>query len=507
MVLKFSSKERAKAAAVGAAVLASLGSITPALSVSAADNATITIDDGGVSGAQYEAYRLMDLTTSLKGQDSDGNNEYNYSYTLAGKYDSILEGIVGDNDGVSGFDGRDVMHYLTQEGVDVRSFADSVYAGIRAGSIAADVTPEGKSFTAPQGYYLIVEKQKGASPDSYSLVMLDTLGQENITVATKEDVPSVKKELSGAETVKAGDVALGDTVHFVLTGSMPENIASYAKYKYVFHDQADPGISIKADTVKVQIDGVDAAGFTAAAGTDGCDLEVSFADIKNGNTVTKDSQVVVTYDAEIVEAVTVGTPNVNGVHLEFSNNVYEDGSTDTTPEDKTRLYTYSVLVTKQDDEKQALKGANFELQMKQADGSYAKVREITFDGEKTEFLFEKLDAGSYRLVETRVPDGYVKIDDVDFTIGSSFGATEADENLYEIKTLTAAKDADSKGDASFTADMASGQVSTIVVNVPGSKLPSTGGTGTYALYLGGGVVLAMGLGLCVVAAKKKKEAE
>lgn len=74
-----------------------------------------------------------------------------------------------------------------------RSFADAVYAGIK--DMTADFTSVGKIITADgQGYYLIAESAMAGDPDAKSLVMLDTAGQNNITVKSKESVPTLTKK-------------------------------------------------------------------------------------------------------------------------------------------------------------------------------------------------------------------------------------------------------------------------------------------------------------------------
>ncbi len=45
--------------------------------------ATITIEDGDVTGATYAAYKLMDVTVGTT-KDDDGNEVETYSYTVNG---------------------------------------------------------------------------------------------------------------------------------------------------------------------------------------------------------------------------------------------------------------------------------------------------------------------------------------------------------------------------------------------------------------------------------------
>lgn len=108
-------------------------------------------------------------------------------------------------------------------------------------------------------------------------------------------------------------------------------------------------------------------------------------------------------------------------------------------------------------------------------------------------MFKGLDAGKYQLVETVVPDGYNAIDPIEFEIVSEFEG-------QAIKSLTASP-------KTFSAEMSTGIVSTKVVNETGSILPSTGGAGTYAIYVAGALLVAGGATLVITRRKKSSKEE
>ena len=221
----------------------------------ASTSATITMDG---SANQYKAYRLLDLTTALKsGHEAHEGTEhtpdcYNYSYTLNEKYKTVLDAVhtMTDLNGDGTIDDRDYVKYINDLASDpqnVRDFADKVFAQISAGNIEADATDSNKVFSGiSQGYYLIAETQTAGDYDTISLVMLDTHGQDNLTVKSKEGVPTLSKEVEEVNDStgengtwgKGADHDIGDEVNFRLTGTMPENLAGYSKYKYVFHNYA-----------------------------------------------------------------------------------------------------------------------------------------------------------------------------------------------------------------------------------------------------------------------------
>ena len=477
--------------------------------------ANITING---TGAEFQAYKLLNLTTSAKeceleeGPDHTHNDacRYNYSYTINEKYGAILKATTkmdSETDIIS------ALENMTAD--ETRKFADTIYAQVK--DMEADKTASGKTISGvDQGYYLIVETQKDGDSDTYSLVMLDTAGQNDITVATKEGTPTLEKKIvDNGKDVDAADYNIGDLVSFKLTGTMPDNIDGYKTYKYIMHDSLSAGLAFKAGSVKVAIDGTTITdGFEVkTTGLDeGCSFEVAFTDIKTGHTITKNTKVVVTYDAELTADADIGNPgNPNDAHLEYSSNPNAggEGETSVTPPDKVAAFTFEVIVNKVDKKGDALKGAGFTLYKVEAgkDDTVIKAFEA---GEATSFTFTGLDSGKYKLVETTVPDGYNKADDVEFEIVSKMdGADEesSEPKLTSLKVMQGDKEISTGDDATFTVTLDAGQATTKVVNTTGIRLPSTGGMGTYVIYGGGAALVAGGIVLAVVKKKKDSGAE
>lgn len=467
--------------------------------------ADITIDG---SGEKFEAYQLFTLTTSLKAGDHDhtegvhNKDCYNYSYKMTEKYENALKAVTGKSDEAS------VIEYIQNLNADgARAFADSMFAQVKG--MEADKTASDKTFSnVDQGYYLIVETKSAANPDSVSLVMLDTAGQDNLTVDTKEGVPTLEKKIvDNGKDVDAADYAIGDTVQFKLTGSMPDNIDGYSSYKYIFHDSLSTGLELDTSSVKATVAGAEVSGFEVKT-TDlekGCSFEVVFDNIKDGRSITKDTKVVVTYDATLTKAATIGNPgNPNTAHLEFSNNPYVENDTSKTPDDKVAAFSYEVIVNKVDSKGAALAGANFELQKKNASGDWEMARENTLTDGQTTFNFSCLDAGEYKLVETKVPDGYNKAEDVEFQIVAVLDENAADPEILSLKVMQNGEEISSGENSLFTVVVDAGTATTSVVNNTGIRLPSTGGAGTYLIYGGGGAAVA---GAVILFALKKKKTD
>lgn len=531
---------------VASLLLASMLAVGASVQASAAN---ITID--GV-GTTYKAYKLLNLTTSLKGGtheapcDGTTHNDkcYNYSYTMNPDYQSYISAAAAEAKTGLTFEGDgELINAIRDFDADtMRKFADSLYKKLLAANKVGDITSTGDTFSnVDQGYYLIYEDTVGATPDTKSLVMLDTMGQEEVTVKAKESKPTLTKKIimpaDGSEPTAAiannvtlsdaVDLKAGDKVKFRLTGTLPADYDTYSKYKYVFHDTIASGLTIDPASIRVYIsakdaqytnaDKVDSTKVTVTNPGADCSFEVGFADLKalnleSGHTITSDSVITMTYLATVNDTADSGNPgNDNTAHLEFSNDPYFNGAgdppTDNTPDDKNVVLTYDVVVNKVDGNGDPLTGAEFTLQKKGAGADeWVDVGDATVAG--STFTFSKLDAGIYKLHETKVPDGYRQAKDVQFTIEAEIDGDDEESEDPKLTNLIV-KDAEGNvisgndADSAFTINLTEGSASTNVVNSPGTELPGAGGSGTYAFYIGGAVML-LGVGGVVAVITKRK---
>lgn len=488
----------------------------------------INVEGQGV-GSSYRAFQLLSLNTSLKatGHDAHPDGEhtddcYNYAYTVNSKYRDYLRQAMGNTTATD----TQIIDYIRGLDADgVRAFADTLYTNMYTAMNNGTLAPDGVAtadtdaketnvtiLVPKQGYYMISEAVIGSDPDSKSLVMLDTLGQDDITVKTKEDIPSLtKKIIENGTEVDAIDIDAADEVEFELKGTIPKNIGAYDKYYYEFHDTLANGLSVKDGSMSVTVDGA-----TAEMGTDflyeNTDnaISVKCADLKAvatklGKTLSETSTVSVKYKAQMnANAVSGQTGNPNVASLEFSNNPYDqaDGKTSTTSQDKVQVFTYDVIVNKVDGAGQPLKGANFTLQKKGEDGTFADFRTNTFDADQTQFRFDNLDKGEYQIVEITVPDGYNGSEPVPFEIKSTYDTDSADPKLTDLKVFIGG--AEQAVDGPFTVTLGDGEISTSITNSTGTILPGTGGSGVYGFYIGGSVLLAAGGGALIYLHKRKK---
>lgn len=475
----------------------------------------ITIDDENGTSS-YEAYRLLNAT----------NSGENFAYTLNATYENILKEVTGKTLPA------DIIDYISElDDDDIRAFADEVYAGIIAAGIDADETAVNGVFSdVNQGYYLIAETavSAGSETDTISLVMLDTAGESNITVETKEGYPTVEKKVkdtndSTGETTGWQDSAdhdIGDTISYKITGTVSSEYAKYKEYYYSFTDELSAGLTVDADDVSVHMNSEDGTDITAWFDID-LDAEenvltITCDDLKAKDTNNSVTSIVVLYTVTLNEDAVIGSGgNPNTVTLTYSNNPYQTGEgtpdTNTTAPDTNIVFTYKAIVNKVDEENEPLEGAGFTLyKFVKADsdttGTWTQIgEEIIADSSTTSlttFGFNGLDDGQYKLVETTVPAGYNKADDIEFTIVAEHDEEADAPELITLVVKNADGDVISDGsDAVFSVVLNKGEVSTDVVNTTGLELPSTGGVGTTIFYVLGGILV---VGAVVLIITKKR---
>lgn len=483
----------------------------PSVVMAADGKSTITID-GAIAGSEYVAYKLFDAT-------DDGNGHF--SYTVNSKYEAVLKEVTGKTSGA------EIVKYLNgikDNAAAVREFADKVYAKVK--DMAVDYTAtNGKFVNVDQGYYLIAQTQTGTN-EAYSLVMLGTAGKNALTVTPKTGVPTFEKKIkekndsTGVESdwQDASDYDIGDKVPFKLTGTVSDKYDNYKTYYYAFHDKMDDTLQFNADSVVVKIDGVvvDKSKYTLNTTTkDGCTFEVVFNDLKTVSP-TKPENVTVEYTATLKETAHLGSEgNFNKGKLEFNNNPYYEGEgkpekPGETPWDEVVVFTYKLIANKTDGQGQPLAGAGFTLYKFNKDtNDYVEVKKIEA-GETTTFGFTGADAGKYKLVETTVPDGYNKADDLVFEVKGTYEAVNNDDPL-KAPGLTKLEIFDENGNSItgegkvFTTNLAAGTATTNIKNLTGSELPSTGGMGTTVLYAAGTLMILAAAAFLVM--KKKAESK
>lgn len=503
----------------------------------AASSIKVTINS---TGSDYSGYQLL---------KADVGSDDAVTYTLNSKYKDIVLKAASDASGktVSDFAGlKDFIKDHTKsdnstagEDATLRKFADAVYKGISSAKLEADQTfksGENTLSTDNAGYYLLADATQDnvSNPHNYSATLLTGLVNKDVTLNVKSTTPVVHKKVMNSEGTKyedATDYNIGDTVPFMITGTVSSQIKSYDKYTYYFTDTLPKGLTLDENSIVVQAENVTSGYAQGIKATDATKLtkdtdytvtttknddgtttfKVELTDLKklvtDGKVKTSDT-IAVTYNAKLNENAVVGQAgNINKVKLTYSNNPYKDG-TGTTTERNAKVYTYELLVNKTGNGGNALTGAGFTLQKKDGD-TYKTIATIdpdhTTDNSKivakivngSKFEFSGLDQGEYKIVESTVPKGYKKADDIEFTISATFeNQNSADAAL---KTLSVDNTALSVNKTD------SGVIETTVNNKSDSAfvLPSTGGMGRY-IFLGLGALVVIAA-IAAPSLKKKRE--
>ncbi|MCI6745293.1 MAG: isopeptide-forming domain-containing fimbrial protein [Anaerolactibacter massiliensis] len=452
---------------------------------------------GTTTGHKYEVYQIFtgDLSTKEDGTKVLSNVKWGTGVTYTeteSAADEVAKALADGSMKIDELEGKLTLTTPVKTVESAKDSTDTVIDGLAA------------------GYYLVKDKDgsQANKSDAYTKFIVQVVGDTEVKI--KSDVPTVVKKVqdkndSTGDTTgwqDSADYDIGDDVPYQITGSMPENIADYTTYKYVFTDEMSKGLTYTAENTNITIGGKNVkSSFKEEVTTnnDGVTTVTWTCDnLKGieGVTLDKDTKVVVTYSAKLNENAVIGAAgNPNTVNLTYSNNPNKGGEGDTgkTPDDKNIVFTYQTVVNKVDQDKKSLKGAGFTLQ-KKVNGAYTDVKSITA-GEVTTFTFSGLDDGDYKLIESTTPAGYNTIAPIEFTISATH-----DEKADAPKLLTLSVDATS-GEANFASDTNTGSLTTDVVNKKGSTLPSTGGIGTTIFYVAGCAMVVLA-GVMITARKK-----
>lgn len=368
----------------------------------------------------------------------------------------------------------------------------------------------------PYGYY-VVRPAAGSTdviePIRGTDAMLVAVAQSDpVNVALKSVYPTVEK------TVKNGEVApgdhtsaqVGDKLTFTLTSKVPD-VSEYDKYQFSFVDTLSKGLTFNHDvTVKIGTDGVVAAeNYNVSTADGGDDAEVvtiklgtkseSIYDAKSLFDGNAGQTITVTYTATVnSDAAVNGQDNPNSAHVEYSNNPGTN-ETGTSEDDQTHQYTFGFDITKVDGANPGTKLPNAEFELQDASGAKIEVIAVTgapvptfrpklgsetaaeADTIKTDnngkLAFVGLKEGTYKLVETKAPDGYNKLTDpIEIVIKANYREDGT------LDTWTASlKDTASPSGSSIE-----------VQNNKGTLLPGTGGMGTVIFTVIGVAVIAGG---------------
>ena len=472
--------------------------------VKAVQTGSITIDNA-IKDQTYKIYKIMDL-------ESYDPEEGLYSYKPASpqwktfftsnpvaqkyiKLDTNTDGITWKDNSTAGETEAEKKTRLDREASELAKAALAYAIDKKIGDNGHD-DAKGTTVTFNNldlGYYL-VDSSVGA------LCSLNTTNT-SVTIEEKNDVPRLEKKVSDAEngTFADGSFAnIGDTVYFKTTIT-----AQPGAEKYILHDTMDKAFTFNEGSIVVKsgdatIDSIYYDIYlnknhptATLKAEDDCTFEIRFKQ-NYLDTLVKNQQIVVTYNATLNENATINVGDHNTAELTYGDKgSVEDKTTTSTTQMKVLKYTGTTTNT--------LNGAKFKLFTQQTDGEALR--------------FAKIDNQNYRL--TREATGIDEIETVDngtlILQGLKPGVTywlEETEAPKGYNKLTSRIKVELKQYGMVTVnDIDPGRpLSQVEVeNKSGSLLPSTGGMGITLIYLiGGALVLGSGI---VLANKKRAKAK
>lgn len=417
---------------------------------------------------------------------------------------------------------------------------------ITASDTATSVTVSDLSY----GYYLVYDDTDLSGDGTSavrSAVMLSNVNKDAV-ITLKANRPQILKQIKkhNEEYGKGTSVSIGDTVTFKITTVVPSHTL-YTDYTYYVEDAMHDGLVLDVDSIKVYQNDIELEGdftLTTTGLSEGVDFKVDFTALMNDDDKYEiGDELVIIYDAKVTNAIQAQKANQNTAKLTYSNDPTAQTSTGSVS-DVANVYSYQFVFTKFAEDTHGvltnvrLAGAEFKLyrvvegqedqlitfttiekthesteeggqattytQYVVAEGNTGSIDTLTTHnkGEATISLGHLnmgghlgdvsifgLAEGTYKLVETKAPDGYV-IADKPFKIKIEDQIGE----LGSVGTLTVTGQYDGEIGNIVNTNGIAESILTVwaeITNRPGSALPETGGIGT-TLFTVLGVILMAG---------------
>ena len=451
---------------------------------------TVTISNA-LAGATYKLYRVLDISgTTGTGEDLKSAFVTNATWNTAiRELSSTWFDFTGDDVGSLATPKADLSQIGTAQ-----QFAADVVA--KAGTtITPDATATVQTSGAydftnlPYGYYVMVSSRQNAEQKH----TVFTLNKATLEITEKNvATPTIDKKVNGQEAVSADFnsilnytitiTAVAGTDTYTITDILPSTIGF----------QNDLTVEKVSGTATTTLNGTGAnVDYTFAYTEASNSFELTLTDacrkgLKDGD------KLVIAYTGKLNPNNETINPYRNTAKLQYDGTkVISDTAT---------VYTGHISFYKVDGKSGTpLAGAKFVLKSKDSskyavldsaggnDYNFSDVVDsadaatVILTGNTTNaYTIRGLDAREYILVEVEAPANYIKGEDTTVTI------SEKRDNGGKLIGLEV-------------------PASVTIVNMPGSTLPETGGTGTTIFYIAGAVLVVAALALLLIKRRASSE--
>lgn len=412
----------------------------------AVGSGSITVENPK-SRESYQAYLIFDV---MYNEDKSA-----YSYTIASdsQWLTVVQSYAGVtlSDEVTDGEGNSFYIITKNDTFSAAAFSKTLQSALEGKTGINLTTANGKATVTglDLGYYFV-------SGTNGALCNLTTT-QPNATIFDKNDVPFEK-------TADDVSVEVGQQVHFELLSKVPDT-TGFDTYAYEITDTMSAGLSFSKD-VQVYVNSVlQTDNVTISNAEDGTGFSLILDVMQLQDQTGK--QIKVTYSAVVNESA-VSVIQENDAQLKYSSDPTDD-SKFAVITDAEKLYTAKIVIDKFETENEDKKLANAQFVLMNSDGAFYTYDEETetvgwaaaqqdatvmTTDQNGSAVFLGLEDGVYTLKEIKAPAGYnLLTDTIDITVAGSI----SDETQLTV-----------------TAEVA---------NNTGSRLPSTGGTGTKMFYV------------------------
>ena len=494
------------------------------------DKGSITITNATV-GKTYSIYKIFDAKIAV---GADDETFVSYSITSANQFFDDLFGAEGKTANpyfvYNATTGAVTLNSDIDTAAEKSAMFDYLKNMVETAETAAEpilADSEKVEFTdLDYGYYLI-------TTDNGTAVTIDSNTPDVEVIDKNQKVGNLTKKIWDEDAVVADKQEKGEW-----TDEISSNVGDVEKFKieftatnydgeypvkyYTVKDVNGSALAINYDSFKVTVDGAEITKGTDATNSDAeqwflvqngdsFDIVIPWLtgySFNNGTIVYGDitdatplygatETVVIEYTATVEENADIAgangnTHNKNTAHLEWS----YSNETGTTAPDTTDIFVYAMGInkidaaTKDSENVKYLAGAQFEIyrdadckvpvNVKSTTTTGVYILDATGStntvetGTDGKIAIIGLKEGTYYLKETKAPDGYNVLKDIETVIVGT--ATEDTMHGYTANTVT-------------------------VLNSQGTELPSTGGMGTMMLITIGSMV-AMAFAVLLITHKK-----